>query len=51
LALQRINLGESPKSISIEMGIPVKNLKRWIDNGISRKKGAGRKKMDCDLET
>jgi len=33
------------------MGIPVKNLKRWIDNGISRKKGAGRKKMDSELET
>ena len=30
--------------------IPEKNIKRWIKNGPERKKGAGRKTMDPNME-
>lgn len=33
------------------MKISEKNIKRWIKYGPERKKGAGRKKMDEDMET
>ena len=30
--------------------IPVKNIKRWIKVGVSRKKGGGRKTQDPEME-
>ena len=35
---------------SRETNIPIENLKRWIKNGPSRKKGSGRKKVYSELE-
>lgn len=32
------------------MKVPEKNLKRWILNGPDRKKGAGRKICDIEME-
>lgn len=33
------------------LNIPEKNIKRWLKQGPERKKGAGRKTMDPDMET
>lgn len=38
------------KEASEMLEIPEKNIKRWIQNGPERKKGAGRKTMDPDME-
>jgi len=32
------------------VGIPKKRMKRWVENGPDRKKGAGRKTMDPEME-
>jgi hypothetical protein len=40
----------SSKEASEILGIPEKNIKRWIKNGPERKKGAGRKTMDPEME-
>ena len=49
-ALSKVRNGENLRSVSSEMDIPLKNLRRWIDNGAERKKGGGRKRMDEDME-
>lgn len=32
------------------MNIPKKNLRRWMELGIERRKGGGRKRMDEEME-
>lgn len=32
------------------MNIPNKNIKRWIEEGVKRKVGGGRKTQDPDME-
>jgi len=36
--------------VSAQMNIPIKNLKRWIALGPTRKEGGGRKTMDPLME-
>jgi hypothetical protein len=36
--------------ISSQFGVPIKNIKRWASNGIDRKEGAGRKRLDPEME-
>lgn len=40
----------STRRASELLGVPEKNIKRWIRNGPERKKGAGRKTMDPNME-
>jgi transposase-like protein len=49
-ALKLISEGHSVRNVCLRMGIPKKNLKRWIDMGSERKKGGGRKRMDEQME-
>lgn len=42
--------GYDLKKVAKIMNIPEKNLKRWIVNGPERKKGAGRKIADMEME-
>ena len=44
------NKKNSAKKISKSLDIPCNTLKRWIRVGIYRRKGAGRKLMDPDME-
>lgn len=46
----RIARIKSIKEASEMLNIPEKNIKRWIKNGPERKKGAGRKTMDPEME-
>jgi transposase-like protein len=32
--------------LSAQFGVPIKNIKRWAENGVDRKEGAGRKRLD-----
>lgn len=50
IALNKLRNGNSFKSVSDEMEIPVKNIRRWWENGCVRKKGGGRKVMDQEME-
>ena len=36
--------------ISKNFGIPIKNIKRWCEQGVDRKEGAGRKRLDPLME-
>ena len=36
--------------ISKSFGIPIKNIKRWCEQGVERKEGAGRKRWDPSME-
>lgn len=38
------------KTASEELGIPEKNIKRWLRVGPEWKKGAGRKTLDPEME-
>ena len=49
-AVMLLDNGVSLTRISKVMGIPCKNIKRWHDYGVDRKKGAGRKKTDPVME-
>lgn len=40
----------SLNKINKKFNIPIKNIKRWAENGIYRKAGAGRKKLDPEME-
>ncbi len=40
----------STRKASFMLNIPEKNIKRWIKNGPERKKGAGRKTTDPEME-
>lgn len=46
----RISKIHSIREASDILGIPEKNIKRWLRNGPERKKGAGRKTMDPSME-
>lgn len=46
----RITKTASLKQAADILKIPPKNIKRWIRHGIERKKGAGRKTMDPEME-
>lgn len=46
----RIAKHQSIKFASQTLNVPEKNLKRWIENGPERKKGAGRKISDLAME-
>lgn len=39
-----------PKKVAEIMNIPEKNIKRWLVQGVERKKGAGRKMTDPSME-
>lgn len=39
-----------PKKVSVQCGVPIKSLKRWINIGAERKKGGGRKIKDPVME-
>lgn len=43
--------GLSITRISKNFGIPIKNIKRWCEQGVDRKEGAGRKRMDPKMES
>ena len=43
--------GLSITRISKNYGIPIKNIKRWCEQGVERKEGAGRKRMDPEMES
>ena len=47
----RIARIKSIKEASDIMNIPEKNIKRWMKNGPERKKGAGRKTLDPQMES
>ena len=40
----------SAKEISRRMNVPIKNITRWCEEGIERKEGAGRKRLDPEME-
>lgn len=42
--------GRKLTDISKELGIPAKNIRRWKEEGINRKVGAGRRIKDIDME-
>lgn len=42
--------GNTVGEASREFDIPVKNIKRWRETGIRRKRGAGRKRIDPEME-
>jgi hypothetical protein len=46
LAQQTLSITE----ISKKLGIPCKNIKRWATDGIIRKRGAGRRRVNPRLE-
>lgn len=46
----RIARIKSPKTASRILNISEKNIKRWLIKGVERKKGAGRKTMDPEME-
>lgn len=46
----RLSKIHSIREASEILGIPEKNIKRWLRNGPERKKGAGRKTMDPSME-
>jgi hypothetical protein len=46
----RLSKIHSTKDAADILNIPEKNIKRWLKNGPARKKGAGRKTMDPNME-
>lgn len=50
LAVDSLAKGASLAKVSNDLGIPAKNIKRWKANGIKRKTGAGRKRIDPEME-
>lgn len=42
--------GNTPVEVSNSLGVPVKNIRRWNTHGVWRKAGAGRKRIDPEME-
>ena len=40
----------SPLEAAEILNIPIKNIRRWMKNGHKRKKGAGRRTQDPEME-
>lgn len=40
----------SPQEAAEILNIPIKNIRRWLKNGYQRKKGAGRRTQDPEME-
>lgn len=49
-AVAMLEEGRKLTDISKELGIPAKNIRRWKEEGINRKVGAGRRIKDIDME-
>ena len=49
--LVELSKQSNAKVISKKFGVPLKSLKRWLLLGVERKKGAGRKEKDPEMES
>ena len=51
MAVEAVQLDKlSPKQLELMTGISQKNIRRWVEQGSLRKKGAGRKTSDSEME-
>jgi hypothetical protein len=50
LAIDLLHEGNSAAEVGKELNIPTKNIKRWKEYGIKRRAGAGRKRIDPEME-
>jgi transposase len=50
MAIEMVNDGHTRSEVAKELGVSLRTVKKWIENGIQRKKGAGRKKINMGLE-